>query len=439
MVGFFLFLSFFCGIFIGLFYIKIKNALKILFKEGPKSFLRKIYNHFKKHPTVQAFVPQSPVSFKTLHQINFSDYHPPALMKTQAEHLRINLMIDSWMQQTPYLNSPAWLILVTELANTLEIPLRIISRNSLINPYDFFSLLKYHQINKPVKIEFYSDEERLNGGHSPKLEISEKDVFFATSWSTALVVECINLRKQFFYILNECEKNESSHHQQSLQQALKSTHLHFITYSSSLVKHPEKPVINGNSFRAAFPQHINFSQVNAFKNKTKRKFLYYASSAPQDHTFIGLKVIENSLIQGILDESWEIYIIQEDLPPFVFSNGTQPQIINRPSFNDYLDLVKNVDLCLIFHDSYSLCSIALEVIAYGGVVLTNIEDVVAASHSKNMITSSLDLESLLSRLQESVDLVLNVSKRESNYNESSIEKAWNKTLDASLKYIHQNL
>ena len=148
---------------------------------------------------------------------------------------RINLVTDTIIPNEAFSKSATAIVIAAEIANSLECPLRIITRNSKTSPLDFEKILQFSNIKLNIPVMFFDDS---SNNSAYKLEIGIDDVFIATSWWSAEAIKKTTLRKQFFYIVDEVETflypKESAEYLKCLN-ALENSNVDYIIGTSSLL------------------------------------------------------------------------------------------------------------------------------------------------------------------------------------------------------------
>jgi hypothetical protein len=119
---------------------------------------------------------------------------------------RLNLVTDSIEQNSLLGGVATALIVATRFAQKNGYELRIITRNTPVNPANYENIIKMNRVTPPCKVSYYSDFDRDNNLDKDfRLDITEDDVFFVTSWWSAAAIQKTSLRKRFFYIVQEVE------------------------------------------------------------------------------------------------------------------------------------------------------------------------------------------------------------------------------------------
>jgi O-antigen biosynthesis protein len=436
-------------------WMKMSNKLKIIAHLSNKSiqiiktegfvifchkFLRKIYRRF-----VRVYIKNRLVTVKEMLNERFSSLQPIPYIKVERDSYRFNIVTDSIKKPSLFGGVATSLILATLFSNKYKIPLRIIVRTTENNPLDFEEFLKLMKINKPEKVEYFSDYDG-SGKYNYKLEVSDKDIFLSTSWWTSEAVKKINLRKKFFYILQEVETffYPNGDDQYLCNNILHDQNINYILNSKFLFDYYlenkfNNVVHNGIYFEPAFEKHLYSSGKDSFEKKQKFTLFFYARpNNPRNLFYTGLKIIDKAVSSGLINhDEWDIYFGGSDLPPLEFSDGTKPIVLGKMRWEEYCEFLKTVDLgfCLMFtpHPSYPPFDIA----ASGGIVLTNkYANKKTIQSSKNIICRNLDDDSMLKGFEDAIKLAKNSQARKKNYQENNIEQSWDHSLKDVIEFIN---
>lgn len=364
----------------------------------------------------------------------------------EGEIQRINFVTDSIAKNSLLGGVATALIITTEFANKMNIPLRIITRDAVANPSHYENIIKMSEIENHVEVTYYCDNDRdINGNKSFKLDISEKDIFIATSWWSAEAIKKMNMRNRFYYIIQEIETYFYPHGDMHLKcmRIMKDTNIDFIINSSYLHEyfkenHPNV-VKNGVFFEPAFPKSLYHRDSFEIKKK-KRLFFYARPNNPRNLFLEGIELLNEAVCQGILNNDWEICFAGQELPPLQFDNGMQIHAMGLMDWEDYGKFLQTVDITVSLmytpHPSYPPFDSA----ASGGVVITNrcLNKQVFPS-CDNVLMFDLEKDSFLSTLEEAISLSQNIEQRKKNYENMRIARSWKETLPHVLKFMEEKL
>lgn len=383
-----------------------------------------------------------------LHE-KFLNIRPIEWMQVNRDTYRVNIVTDSLQKDSLFGGVATSLILATLFAHKHNISLRIITRATPPSSKGYDNLLQLMNIERPAEVEFFSDWDSVYSQNSLKLEVSDKDIFMATSWWTAAVIKGINLRKEFFYILQEVETFFYAHgdEQHLCEEILKDDTINFIINSkllSDYYKINDFKSISKKSvyFEPAFPETttMNLEKVLPKKEMKHRLFFYARPNNARNLYFTGLKLLDEALLRGIIKkDEWEICFAGSSLETVEFTNKVRPIMLGQMSWEEYREFLKTVDLafCLMFtpHPSYP----PLDVASSGGAVLTNkyANKTTLDNYSQNIICADLDEESMMQGFIDAVNLAKNNTLRKKNFKENGMEQDWNNALSHVLEFMNE--
>ena len=255
------------------------------------------------------------------------------------------------------------------------------------------------------------------------LEIGENDVFFATAWWTAQMIQHEIGRMKvpsFFYLIQDFEPG--------LNAWSADYSLALETYSMSIF-----PIFNTRVLR----EHFVRNQIGIFQESRaklwmefepaidrnyfhpvckwpdrRRRLLFYArpTFAPRNLFEIGLAALGRAAKEGVLSgEPWDLLFIGEPLPATDLPNGVRIEACPWLEFPQYAELMRSSDVLLSLmlspHPSYP----PLEMAACGNVVVTNSFGCKSknrlAEYSPNIIAADPYIGSVAEALRLAVETV----------------------------------
>ena len=385
------------------------------------------------------------VSVQEMLHKRWSGVQPIANILVPKKRECLNVVTDSVNAESLFGGVATSIILAVLFAIQNDFDLRIITRDSISNPKYFFEFLDFFHIARPPKIEFFSDCNRNCSSRILKLEVSEQDIFLATSWWSAHVIDQLNRRNRFFYILQEVEQFFYPHGDDRLlcEKTLAKENIDFLINSKLLydyfMNEDNSCVIrNGHYFEPAFPKHIFFADDNSFAPKKKYKLFFYGRPHNLRNLFYtGLEYLDDAITAGVINkDQWEVYIAGADIPQFAFSNGLKPIINGRMTWAEYAEFARTVDIayCLMYtpHPSYP----PLDMASSGSVVLTNkYLNKTSLDYSSNIIMADLDAKAMNEGFRKAVMLVQNEAVRKGNYEKNRIEVSWEKVFTDTIGFM----
>jgi hypothetical protein len=359
---------------------------------------------------------------------------------------RVNLITDSIQKDSLFGGVATSLIIASEFAVSLNMPLRIVTRNQEADPINYYNIIELNKIQRPWSVSFFFDCPRdTTGSGGAELDISPDDIFIATSWWTAFAIKKMLLPigiMSFFYIIQEVETFFYPH---GIEHFLCSTimndeNVNFIVNSGYLFEYFKKNIPNiyrhGTVFEPAFPAF----HPGKFEKRTKYKMFFYARpNNPRNMFLYGVYMLNKCISSGILNtKEWDIFFLGHDIPDLYFSDNSRPIIKGILDWKDYAEFLKDIDLALSLmytpHPSYP----PFDVAASGGVVLSNkCFNKTEFPFSQNVILSDLQEDVFLQNMRKAIDLAKDTEKRKANYDNSTISRSWQENLNAVLGYMQK--
>lgn len=425
----------------------MKKTLRLIKEQGLNTTFKKIKNKVIRMYNLQGkFKPTSVMDLIYDLEHNIRPMHT---VNVQRAKQRFNIVIDSINEDSLFGGAAAAIIIGSKIAAKNSMELRIITRKAHINTKAYFDFIREQKVEKPMNVEFYSDFDKIKNINLPKLEVSENDIFMATSWWTAYVIDMIIPNKKFFYLLQESEIIFYPNNDERLlcESVMKKENIDFIVNSGALFEYfreikSENIIRNGCFFEPAFPEALFKPGVVSFEKKDRYKLFFYKSPNNTENLYkTGLKYLNDAVSAGIIDlNKWDIFIAGSDAEPFIFSNGKRPVIKGRMSWKEYSGFASTVDVafCLMYtpYPSYPL----LDMAASGAVVLTSFYlNKAPIKYFKNIIISGFEQMSMLEGFNKAVSLAIDTQKREANYKAGIICRSWDKAIEPVEKFIMEKI
>jgi hypothetical protein len=364
--------------------------------------------------------------------------------RVSRDAYRINLVLDSLQDKYVFGGVATVIIFVTLFALRTGYVLRIIIRDEDVQPTAYTNFLKSMNTEKPIHVEFFS--VYTSESYNTALEISEKDIFFATSWWSSYLIDKVCLMENFFHIIQESEVVFYNNGDDAYwcEKVLSNPRVKYIVNSKILFEYFQSSPfenIKHNSvyFEPAFTPHLYQPAKSAFLSKDRYTLLFYARpNTPRNLYYTGLKLIEEAFQKNILDkEKWEIYFAGEDIAPPCFLNGITPHVLGKMTWDEYSNFLKKVDLGLSLlwtpHPGY----MPMDVASSGGVALTNtFRKRTNTQYSKNIICGDIIQDDFVDVcFKKAVELAQNPKERYKNYCANNMETNWESAFEESFLFI----
>jgi len=356
---------------------------------------------------------------------------------------RLNFVTDSIEAGSALGGVATALIIATEFCRRANLPLRIITRTTPVNPADYAGLMRVNGIEPVAGVTFYTDYDRDENGEKPnKLDVSPNDVFFATSWWGAEAIRKTSLRKRFFYVIQEVETFFYPHGDDHFlcSRVMQNKNIDFIINSGYLydyfAAHTPNITENGVSFEPAFPESLYHS--GGFTPKQKHKLFFYSRpNNPRNMFFYGIRLLEKAVEQRIIDtDKWDIYCAGQDTPSLRFSNGYEAVNLGLMTWQKYSEFLRDTDLTFSLmytpHPSYPPYDAACS----GSVVLTNkCKNKQDFPWCGNVILSGLGQGEMLDSFERAIALAQDADQRRKNYEALTISRSWQQSLDNVMRFM----
>lgn len=360
---------------------------------------------------------------------------------------RLNFVTDSIEKHSLLGGVATALIVATEFANKCNLPLRIITRTTDVNPNNYFNIMELSNVKPAKEVSFYSDFDRdINGDKVFKLDVTPTDIFMATSWWSAEAIKKTTLRKRFYYIIQEVETFFYSHGDEHYMcsQIMEDKNIDYIINSHYLYdyfkEHNKNIVENGIYFEPAFPNTI-YSTSNIVKKERYKLFFYARPNNPRNMFNYGLKILETCIQKGIIDTNeWDIYCAGQDVPALTFSNGYKVKNLGLMDWKEYGRFLSDVDLALSLmytpHPSYP----PFDVASAGGVVVSNkCMNKERIEFSNNILLGDLEENQFLETMKQGVKLAKDYKERRKNFENSTIPTEWNVQLKDTIRFMKERI
>ena len=374
--------------------------------------------------------------------------YPIPVVITTEKIKRLNLVTDTIEPGSLLGGVATALIVATVFCEKNDYELRIITRTAPASAVNYKRVIEQNQLKAPKKVTFFSDYGDHRGFEAKyKMDISEEDIFFATSWWSAESIRKTTLRPRFFYIIQEVETFFYNYCGERLlcEKVMQNQNIDFIINSHYLDEYfrENDPNIAKNSvyFEPAFSRNLFHSADRSDNQPAQgkhRMFFYGRPKNPRNLFNYGVSVLDKAIQRGIIDTNeWEICFAGAFMDnPITFCDGSRAAMIGQMSWKEYAEFLRTIDLalCLMYtpHPSYPPFDVACS----GGVVVTNrYMNKQEFPQCKNVLMADLTDESMLTAMEEGIQLALNSELRRKNYEQTTIPGSWEETLKDTLRFM----
>lgn len=368
--------------------------------------------------------------------------------ENEPDKMRFNVVTDSIEANSLLGGVATALILSTLLCLKYNWKLRIITRTAVCDPSDYRKFMSLQNLKIPDEVEYVTDVQ-VGERKSPRIEVSNSDIFMATSWWSAKSLLKSPYIKQIFYIIQEEETFFYSYGDMHLwcKEIINDGRISFIVNTKLLFDYFKTEgcynIINNSCwFEPAFSSDIYYPDEDTFKAKRKYKLFFYGRPNNSRNLFYhGIDYINEAIERNIINtEKWDIYMGGGDYPDFYFSNGYTPIMKGRMSWKEYANFSRTIDLAFSLmytpHPSYP----PFDMLSSGAVVLTNnFANKKELNYSENLVMEDLKLEDMMEGFEKAIQLAENIEVRKKNYKSNTILRKWDDAFDSSIEYISKKI
>jgi len=263
----------------------------------------------------------------------------------------------------------------------------------------------------------FSDEQEV--------EISESDIFIATSWWTAYIAnEAIKetVYDKFIYLAQDYEPIFYEHggYRVLADNSYKLNYYPFFSTDILRKYFIDSGIINEANKSAYFNNPVlKFDlseQKHREKEKRKKRLLFYARPQPYNSRNLyplGCLAIDRAReLGGFSDDQWEIIAIGGDIGEQILPSGIKIKHIGKFNMEEYKDLLPQHDLGLALMDSPHPSLLPIEMASAGLLVVTNTYGLKNANYFHDI---SSNIHAVSPQIDTLANSLLRLSKEVDNY------------------------
>lgn len=357
----------------------------------------------------------------------------------------LTLLIPSLQSSSFFGGTATALIFATKTANSLGLGLRIVETvaHGSVKPNDVASFLKSNNVR--------FDEERIElitlagrtYDHYGYLDIHPDDVFIASAWWDAHLLDQLPLNKPYIYLIQDYEPifysnsdkyvfAESTYRSNKYIPVCNTK----LMYDFMLEKGYEHVQKSGLWFEPA----VSVKDVAGrdFNKEKKRMFIYGRPSVSRNLYHFAIHSIDTLFSKEILKSSeWELVMAgQSDISDIILSSGVTIKNLGKMNMDDYYELIMTVDLAIspmmAPHPNYP----TLEFASAGAIVVTtgweNKKDL--SNYSENILVSD-------TTTSDFCDKIVEASKRVTGKKQPSMNlpASWDESLDKVILQVTKKI
>ena len=425
--------------------LKVNNMIKKVYAYwrmyGTRKFVKRIKEELRGNPH-KGGVMVSAINTKVQNIINnrFKGQNKLPVYFTETGEPRITLVTDSIRSDSFFGGVATAIIFAIMLAEKTGKSLRIMTRTESGGKDNFFQLLEREGISVTQNVEFVFVDINKDIGAA---DVNKDEFFITTSWWTTLCLKNSVSADRVLYILQEDERMFYPYGDDHLRctEVMKSDDIGFLINSKLLFDYLISDGFNnirdkGLWFEPSFSMENYYAEFKVERPSKYRLFFYSRPGHLRNLYYRGLEVLDNAILNGVINlDEWEIFCVGSNAWKIEFTSGYKPTVIKNMAWKEYTEFLRTVDLGLSLmytpHPSYP----PLDLASSGSVVVTNVFANKSSldQYSKNIICSTLDVDSLERSLEAGIALAKDAPSRESNYHKNKLLRNWNDSFDEALK------
>ncbi len=369
----------------------------------------------------------------------------PALPRS-ARQRNVTLFIPSLQKSSFFGGTATALIVAAMLANDLESPLRIVEtlKHGGARKDEILAFLKSSDVplqNTEVELVNLAGRTYINYGY---LEIHPDDVYIASAWWDAHLLDRLPLSKPYVYLIQDYEPifyNNSDRYILSENTYASTRYIPVcntkLMYDFMCNKGYSHIKNNGMWFEPAVATPLKKNTHTP--DQKKRLFLYGRPSVDRNLFFMALSCLNQAFDdENVNKGEWELFMAgQDNLPDVTLNCGLQVQNKGKMALDEYYRFIDDIQVAvspmMAPHPNYP----TLEFASRGSLVVTTRYELKKdlSNYSDNILMCDLTYESMT----QSILAALKQSAQGQAARKSAIPSDWNKALAATIKQTVKTL
>jgi hypothetical protein len=353
---------------------------------------------------------------------------------------RVTMVTDSINKGSLYGGVATAIILAALLARRLGGDLRLVTRTEPADATAIGMILRTHGVSLAGNVECLYSPPGLGGRDIP---IDREDFFVTTSWWTTRATRSAVPPQRIVYMLGEDERlfYPAGDDYLLCGETLSDPEIFYAVNSNILFHHLQANGLapGGVAFEPAFSSVAYYPEKQPLTNEKRQFFFYGRPNNLRNLYWRGVSAIAAALEEGVFGpDEWDFCFLGKDMTEILLPRGVRPRIMNDASRDEYLKLVRRVDvgLSLIYtpHPSYPPFDLA----ASGAVVVTNrfgISKVDLSRYSPNILCVEPSVPGLVAGLRSAVALAADRDVRFSNVARFAMPRDWETALIPIVEHV----
>ena len=353
---------------------------------------------------------------------------------------RVTIVTDSINSGSLYDGVETAIILGTLLAQRLDAGLRLVTRTEPPIAENIGMILRTHGVSWTGNVDCLYSPPGSGGRDVPT---SREDLFLTTSWWNTHATRRAVHPARIVYMLGEDERMFYPTGDEHLlcAETLSDPDIFYAVNTELLFSHLQSEGLapGGIAFEPAFPSVAYYSERQPEEWGRRRFFFYARPNNVRNLYWRGIAAVSSAIEEGVLaSENWAFYFVGKEAPELILPGAVRPQIINDAPREEYLRIVRGVDvgLSLVYspHPSYPPFDLA----ASGAVVVTNrfgAAKMDLSRYSPNILCVEPSVPGLVAGLRRAVALAEDQAMRTVNAAKFGMPRDWPTALAPILDYL----
>lgn len=338
------------------------------------------------------------------------------------------------------------LVVAAKISLTSGKRLRIVQTLKTGHPHNLDAFFEKEGVNiKQDDIHILSVADRAYSIYG-YISIHPDDIFIASAWWDAHLIQQLPLTKRFIYLIQDFEPifyNNSDRYVLAEETYKKDNYVALCntSFMKDFMSNREYPVFKDDALVFHFEpavSRIKGGLINTKDRSEKKKlFLYGRPNVHRNMFYTALSAINKAFESGFLDKNeWECYMAgQSHLPNVELPCRVTVSNLGKMSLEDYINFSKTVDLAIspmmAPHPNYP----TLEFSSIGTSVVTtkyaNKTDL--SKYSDNIVMSDMSDLSMAGAIKIAAEMPR--SKRTENAKKSNIPTSWDDSLNSLISRL----
>lgn len=293
--------------------------------------------------------------------------------------------------------------------------------------------------NLDISILDVADRDGMH--NDERLLVNKLDIFVASAWTDAWLINKLHLHHKFLYIIQDYEPIFYANSDRFIMAENTYRYDSYIPLCNTKLMHLNMVAKEYPAF-LEFPYWFepavsNIKSGVATRNEKKNIFLYGRPSVARNLFYSVIAALKHIFENNFLaPNEWNVFMAgQDNLPTIEIGRGCNIVNLGKMDIDAYIKFSKSIDVAISLmmapHPNYP----TLEFASIGSAVVTTKYEVKKdlSFYSKNIFIADLNLESIIDNIVKAANMPYET--RISNLQNNNIESDWNTALDKVINNI----